>query len=258
MCISVLLVTLVVIVYEAYLAVTLVSFEPLIFFSGLISYWGLLYHSLPDSTSTDKKEQEDIVPEMKAINDEPVENDDTAETSYPMMDSATEKEMMQDETIMSEWRDLLTRSWKLNEVGEKVEPSSASIFAADDNASMISKSSRFDEEEDALQPTGSISSSDDDEDEELGFDPDTLEMYLSQYDQIKKDAQLAKQLQYEEQRARDENNPFLAENITVSKKTPAINTTPIDRSLEKKRIVTPTSPNSAEREEWKIRVFPRQ
>jgi hypothetical protein len=79
-----------------------------------------------------------------------------------------------------------------------------------------------------------------------------------QYDQIKKDAQLAKQLQIEEQKARDENNPFVVENMAVGKKPPVIDTTAKQvHNMEKERdkIITPTS---ADKEEWKIRVFPRQ
>ncbi|KAI9265808.1 Rho GTPase activation protein [Helicostylum pulchrum] len=174
-CVSVLIVTLVVIVYEAYLAVTFVSFEPLLFFAGLVSYWGLLYHR-PTS-------------------------------------------------------------------------SAASIFAADnDISSIMSRSSRFDEEENFIPTADSISSSDEDEDEDLGFDPDTLEAFLSQYDQIKKDAQLAKKLQIEEQKARDENNPFVVEDMAVGTKPLKIDSDVAD--YDEDQVTTPT-----DKEAWKIRVF---
>lgn len=255
-CFSILLVTLIVIVYEAYLAVTLVSFEPLIFFSGLASYWGLLYGNLSANGNEEAIAKEKEEKEREAIEED---DDEDVEAMYPVMDAATEKEMMQDESIMSEWRDLLTRAWKVTEAGDKSSSSAASIIAGDgDMSSILSRSSRFNEEEDfAPPPTGSISSTDeDDDDEELGFDPDTLEMYLSQYDQIKKDAQLAKQLQEEEHKARDENNPFVVDSMAVGKKPPAINTTKqIDMKNDRDRIITPTS---ADKEEWKIRVFPRQ
>lgn len=257
-CFSILLVTLIVIVYEAYLAVTLVSFEPLIFFSGLASYWGLLYGNLSANGGEEAiaKEKEEEEKEREAIEED---DDEDVEVMYPVMDAATEKEMMQDESIMSEWRDLLTRAWKVSEGKEKPSSSSASIIAGDgDMSSILSRSSRFNEEEDfAPPPNGSTSSTDeDDDDEELGFDPDTLEMYLSQYDQIKKDAQLAKQLQEEEQKARDENNPFVVDSMAVGKKPPAINTTKqIGMKNGRDNIITPTS---ADKEEWKIRVFPRQ
>lgn len=233
-CFSVLIVTIAVIIYELYLAVTLVSFEPLLFFIGLASYWGLLYHSLTANQTISEKSFEPIEQLL------PIEQDDGHEDScavFPDMDDATEEAMMKDETIMSEWRDLLTRAWKDDEPSS----SSASIFAAD-NDSVMSRSSRFNEEEDFAPPTGSISSSDEDEDEDLGFDPDTLEIFLSQYDQIKKDAQLAKQLQIEEQKARDENNPFVVENMAVGK--------PSNDDFDDDKVTTPT-----DKEAWKIRVF---
>jgi hypothetical protein len=233
----------------------------LLFFSGLVSYWGLLFHSLSIKSDPTKENATDVNQEMLPETIEQQEdNDEDIETMYPVMDAATEKEMMQDESIMSEWRDLLTRAWRVTENGETPTSSAASIFAADnDMSSVMSRSSRFNEEEDfAPPPTGSISSSDEEDDDELGFDPDALEMYLSQYDQIKKDAQLAKQLQIEEQKARDENNPFVVENMAVGKKPPVIDTTAKQvHNMEKERdkIITPTS---ADKEEWKIRVFPRQ
>jgi hypothetical protein len=170
-------VTLIVIVYEAYLAVTLVSFEPLLFFSGLVSYWGLLFHSLSIKSDPTKENATDVNQEMLPETIEQQEdNDEDIETMYPVMDDATEKEMMQDESIMSEWRDLLTRAWRVTENGETPTSSAASIFAADnDMSSVMSRSSRFNEEEDfAPPPTGSISSSDEEDDDELGFDPDAL------------------------------------------------------------------------------------
>lgn len=149
--------------YEAYLALTLHKLtEPLIFFAGLASYCTLLIIGLFGSISLD--------------------------------DPASEEAMRQDQALMSEWRDLLTRSWKTEK--------------EDECCSIMSQSSRFNEEEEQ--------SSEEEEEEEmeesdLGFDPATLEMYLSQYDQIKKDAELAKKLQSEEQKARDVHNPFVNE-----------------------------------------------
>ncbi|KAI7882797.1 Rho GTPase activation protein [Mucor mucedo] len=172
-CFSILFVTVAVVIYELYLAATLVSFEPLMFFTGLASYWGLLYHNEEPSSS-----------------------------------------------------------------------SSASIFAAD-NDSVMSRSSRFNEEEDFAPPSDGSSSSD--EDEDLGFDPATLEAYFTQYDkektdQIKRDAELAQKLQIEEQKARDENNPFVVETMAVGK-------APID-AFDDDKVTTPT-----DKEAWKIRVF---
>ncbi|KAG1050283.1 hypothetical protein G6F43_007430 [Rhizopus delemar] len=69
------------------------------------------------------------------------------------------------------------------------------------SVSIASQSSRFSEE----------SGTEDEEEDNFGFDPATLEMYLAQYNQIKKDAELAKQLQQEEQKAVDVNNPFVNE-----------------------------------------------
>ncbi|KAF1799367.1 hypothetical protein FB192DRAFT_1285366, partial [Mucor lusitanicus] len=184
-CISVLLVTLIIIAYEAYLAFTFCSFEPYLFFAGLVSYWGLLYKGLPPSPP-----------------------------STPTISTAT---------------------------------------AADDMVSVMSRSSRFNEEED-FAPAASVSSSEEEDDEELGFDPDTLEMYLSQYDQIKRDAELAKKLQIEEQKARDENNPFVVDDLAISKPR-NISTAGTSKEADGNHdnVTTPTD----DKEEWKIRIFPR-
>ncbi|CEG66752.1 hypothetical protein RMATCC62417_03276 [Rhizopus microsporus] len=149
--------------YEAYLALTLHKLtEPLIFFAGLASYCTLLIIGLFGSISLD--------------------------------DPASEEAMRQDQALMSEWRDLLTRSWKTEK--------------EDECCSIMSQSSRFNEEE---EQSSEEEEEDEMEESDLGFDPATLEMYLSQYDQIKKDAELAKKLQSEEQKARDVHNPFVNE-----------------------------------------------
>lgn len=235
--------TIAVVVYELYLAFTLVSFEPLMFFGGLASYWGLLYHSLTANEPISEKTLMSIDPIANTIEQpkEPYNQDVDHEdcTVYPPMDDATEEAIMKDED-MSEWRDLLARSWK----DEEPSSSSASIFAAD-NDSVMSRSSRFNEEEDFAPPSENSSSSD--EDEDLGFDPATLEAYFTQYDkektdQIKRDAELAQKLQIEEQKARDENNPFVVETMAVGK-------VPID-AFDDDKVTTPT-----DKEAWKIRVF---
>lgn len=283
------------IVYEAYLVVALVSFEPLLFFSGLVSYWGLLYQGIPagnnksstptttaaitpaptDTVGQNDKEESEKTPISTTTpreEQQQEEDDQDEEALFPAMDPAEEKAMMQDETIMSEWRDLLTRAWKVTGEDGVTTPtattsSAASIFAADnDMLSIMSRSSRFNEEENFAPPpaTGSISSSSDEDNEDLGFDADTLEMYLSQYDQIKKDAELAKQLQIEEQKACDSNNPFVVEDLAIGKrgeKPNAIDTSDVKRKVDQDqeedddKITTPTT---ADKEEWKIRVFPRQ
>ncbi|CAO3689405.1 unnamed protein product [Rhizopus stolonifer] len=143
--------------YEAYLIFALHCIvEPLIVFSGLFSYYTLFSIEQPT-----KKEE------------------------------GPGEAMRQDELFMSEWRDLMTRSWK----------------RTNEEDSIASKASRYDEEEEEQ----------DDSEEEDGFDPATLEMYLLQYDQIKKDADLAKKLQHEEQKARDVNNPFINEKAADNK-----------------------------------------
>ncbi|KAG2199657.1 hypothetical protein INT47_005182 [Mucor saturninus] len=243
-CFSILFVTAAVVVYELYLAATLVSFEPLMFFTGLASYWGLLYHSLTANEPISEKTLTSIDPLENTVEQptEYVAQEDEREVCdiYPVMDDVTEEAMMKDES-MSEWRDLLARSWKDEEPSSS---SSASIFAAD-NDSVMSRSSRFNEEEDFAPPSDGSSSSD--EDEDLGFDPATLEAYFTQYDkektdQIKRDAELAQKLQIEEQKARDENNPFVVETMAVGK-------APID-AFDDDKVTTPT-----DKEAWKIRVF---
>ncbi|KAI9359039.1 hypothetical protein BD770DRAFT_64155 [Pilaira anomala] len=258
-CISVLLVTLCVIVYEVYLAVALVSFEPLVFFTGFASYWGILGHtilSMPIKEDTLAVREIHAAEETAVVEEEEDEEEveeEEEEELYTGIDEETEKAMLKDETIMSEWRDLLTRAWKTNEEGPT--SSAASIFAAADTdiSSVMSRSSRFDEEENFAVPLEEENSSSDDDEADLGFDPETLEAFLSQYDQIKKDAQLAKQLQIEEQKARDENNPFLADVLVNQQKT----TTPLKidsaaeiASFDDDQVVTPT-----EKEAWKIRIF---
>lgn len=235
------------IVYEVYLAVALVSFEPLVFFTGFVSYWGILGHTI---LSMPIKQDTMAVSDIQALEEE--EDEEEEDELYTGIDEETEKAMLKDETIMSEWRDLLTRAWKTNEEGPT--SSAASIFAADnDISSVMSRSSRFDEEENFAAPVEENSSSDDDDEEEdLGFDPETLEAFLSQYDQIKKDAQLAKQLQIEEQKARDENNPFLADEVLLTEKQQK---TPLKidsdlASFDDDQVTTPT-----EKEAWKIRIF---
>lgn len=238
-----LIVTIVVAIYELYLAVTLASFEPLLFFTGLTSYWGLFYHSLTSNELISEKPLTSIEP-LEHAAEQPVKQEEKREDGaiYPVMDDVSEEAMMKDESIMSEWRDLLTRAWK----DDEPTSSSASIFAAD-NDSVMSRSSRFNEEEDFVPPTDSVSSSSSDEDEDLGFDPDMLEAYLSEYDQMKKDqiqkdAQLAQKLQIEEQKARDENNPFVVEKMAVGK-------APVE-DFDDDKVSTPT-----DKEAWKIRVF---
>lgn len=253
------MVTLIIIAYEAYLAVTLCSFEPYLFFAGLISYWGLLYKGLPPSPPSSPvaiiSDSRDVPqqPAAEALPETTTEDEKVNEDMFPeaVMDSNVEKAMMQDESIMSEWRDLLTRAWKVNDSSDDSDTKTISTAPADDRASVMSRSSRFNEEDEDFAPDTSVSSSEEDDDEELGFDPDTLEMYLSQYDQIKRDAELAKRLQIEEQKARDENNPFVVEDLAVGKSR-SIN----GKGVSEEKIENVTTPTD-EKEEWKIRVFPR-
>lgn len=252
------MVTLIIIAYEAYLAATLCSFEPYLFFTGLISYWGLLYKGLPPSPpsspvavitgSRDVSQQ----PVVKTLPETTTEDEKMNEDMFPeaVMDADVEKTMMQDESIMSEWRDLLTRAWKVNDSSDDSDTKTISTAPADDMVSVMSRSSRFNEEED-FAPATTMSSSEEEDDEELGFDPDTLEMYLSQYDQIKRDAELAKKLQIEEQKARDENNPFVVEDMAVGKSR-SIN----DKGAFEEKIENVTTPTD-DKEEWKIKIFPR-
>ncbi|OBZ90374.1 Rho-GTPase-activating protein 5 [Choanephora cucurbitarum] len=242
-CLSILATILCAVCYEIYLALNLYSFEPIFFFVGMASYWNILYKCIPEHHPMASPDLEKMVMIPMQASDEPIEDD-----IFPnaMMNAADEEEMMKDESIMSEWRDLLTRSWKTSE-SDTSSGSKASASKADDEASIMSKASRFNEEEDLSPSSASSSSSSDDED--LGFDPETLEMYLSQYDQIKKDAELAKKLQSEEQKARDENNPFVVNSLNISK---ARNQS--KSSLEDDNATTPTD---SRKEEWKIRVFNR-
>ncbi|KAL7334830.1 GTPase activating protein (GAP) for Rho1p, variant 2 [Mucor circinelloides] len=261
-CISVLLVTLMIIVYEAYLAFTFCSFEPYLFFAGLVSYWGLLYKGLPPSPPSTPVVVADAqapnvphqaVTDKLPLTDAAVPDNAEDEDMFPeaVMDADAEMAMMQDESIMSEWRDLLTRAWKVNESDDSDAKTISTATGADDMVSVMSRSSRFNEEED-FAPAASISSSEE-EDEELGFDPDTLEMYLSQYDQIKRDAELAKKLQIEEQKARDENNPFVVEDIAIGKSRGMNNASTSKEVDNNDNVTTPTD----DKEEWKIRIFPR-
>lgn len=253
------MVTLIIIAYEAYLAVTLCSFEPYLFFTGLVSYWSLLYKGLPPSPPsspvaiTSESRDASQQPIAEPLLETTIEDEKINEDMFPeaVMDADVEKAMMQDESIMSEWRDLLTRAWKMNDSSDDSDTKTISTAHADDISSVMSRSSRFNEEEDFAPATSMSSSEEDDDDEELGFDPDTLEMYLSQYDQIKRDAELAKKLQIEEQKARDENNPFVVEDMAVGKSR-SIN----DKGASEEKIENITTPTD-DKEEWKIKIFPR-
>lgn len=243
-CFSILVITLIVITYEAYLALALSSFEPLLFFIGLFSYWTLLYKSLPAASSS-HIQYTAMIPTTLLSTSENVAVTEKEEAFDEFgyldtnMDADAEEAMMKDEDIMSVWRDLLTRAWKVSSEESDISNND------DDLSSVMSRSSRFNEEENFALSTG-FSSSDDDEDDELGFDLNTLEMYLSQYDQIKKDAQLAKKLQIEEQMARDENNPFLIEDMAIGKSC-----------SEDHKVDRSKTPTDTDKEEWKISVFPR-
>lgn len=223
--------TFFVIVYEAYLVFTLSSFEPLVFFIGLASYWGLLYNGL----STEEEISTPTTPTQQPIAlDQQVSEDEDIEFPNTTMDPDAERAMMEDESIMSEWSDLLTRRWKTSSEESDIKTDSDIT----DTASTMSRSSRYNEEEE-IQHT---SSEEEDEDEDLGFDPGALEAYLAQYDQIKKDAQLAKELQIAEQKARDVNNPFMANKQEDPR-----------QSSDSDQLASP----SDSKEEWKVRIFPR-
>jgi hypothetical protein len=232
------MITLIVIPYEAYLALTLYSFEPFLFFIGLLSYWALLYKSLSPTSPSSSPIQDTINIPLLTTEDAAAvskEGEVLDEFNYleTNMDTDIEEAMMKDEHIMSEWRDLLTRAWKVSD--------EESIVDNNDMSSVLSRTSRFNEE-DCARPS-SVGSSDDGEDDVLGFDSNTLEMYLSQYDQIKKDAPLAKKMQIEEQKARDEDNTFVVEDMAVGRSLPEDDN-------------NPKTPTDADKEEWKINIFP--
>ncbi|KAI9016459.1 Rho GTPase activation protein [Phycomyces nitens] len=169
-------------------------------------------------------------------------------------DRATEEAMMKDESIMSEWKDLLTRAWRADISMPKVFPfySLGNPHAVDgsnklnnlsgdenkefecsddafDTASLCSVSSvtsRFDEE--------SNPSEDEDFDKDClpELSMDEMESYWEKFQQIEKDTELAKVLQKEQDeeanRVRLQNNPF---------------------------ITSATSPTFKEKEEWKLHKY---
>lgn len=141
-------------------------------------------------------------------------------------DQAAEQAMLQDQEIMAEWRDLLTRSWK-TDIGhgspsqKKVAfvPSSENSLIEDAEASSIATiSSRFNEEiqDDPVSQT----TQDDANSIADDIDPDQLyRMWDRIQQQITEDERLALKLQKEEEEAEarrklrnDTLNPFLADN----------------------------------------------
>jgi hypothetical protein len=229
------------VVYEFYLAYRLDNLEPVVFFVSFLSYWFMLFYgsgALSGSASQPPSE-----PNTLAISDdEDYENISQPEEievftqATAEEDKEMEEAMLQDETIMSEWRDLLTRAWKVT--GERdddattITSHSGIIAHSDDACSTMSKASRFNEEDDIF----SSSSSSDDEDE-FGFDPESIDHYLKE-DQIKTDAMLAQKIQSDEQKEIDRNNPFLNE-----------------KKGQPSQTSSPTS--DQEKEVWKLRVYSR-
>ncbi|KAI8876992.1 Rho GTPase activation protein [Backusella circina FSU 941] len=243
LCFSVVIATILTIVYEFYLAYRLDNLEPVIFFLGFVSYWFMLFYGSGSLSSN--ASQSSITSEQNALalsDDEEYENISQPEEIEAFTQATAEEDkemeeaMLQDETIMSEWRDLLTRAWKVtgehDDDATTITSHSGIISHSDDACSTMSKASRFNEEDDIFSSSGSS-----DDEEEFGFDPESIDHYLKE-DQIKTDAMLAQKIQSDERKNIDRNNPFLN-----------------DKQGQPSQPSSPTS--DQEKEVWKLRVYSR-
>jgi hypothetical protein len=156
-------------------------------------------------------------------------------------DQAAEQAMLQNKEIMSEWKDLLTRSWK-TDIGTSqkrvafVPSSENSLIEDTEAASILTVSSRFNEEiqDDIATPN----SDDDDEVIADDIDPDQLyRMWDRIQQQITEDEKLALKLQHEEEAAEAKRqyelntlNPFLNDDKSA---TSSNQTTPRPPPLQK-------------------------
>lgn len=171
--------------------------------------------------------------EEEAASDESDEFEDECESIWLFdnasiaEDQAAEQAMLQDKEIMSEWKDLLTRSWK-TDIGTSqkkvafVPSSENSLIEDTEAASILTVSSRFNEEiqDDIATPN----SDDDDEVMADDIDPDQLyRMWDRIQQQITEDEKLALKLQQEEEAAEAKRqyelntlNPFLNDDTSAN------------------------------------------
>ncbi|KAL0079283.1 hypothetical protein J3Q64DRAFT_1851643 [Phycomyces blakesleeanus] len=255
--------------YEIYLVISNRQWiEPCAYFGGMMAYFTLLYKGTcednqhlseqttldpPVTSSFDLQKNEDTFGSSVSIPKQIDQDSDDALSLFDDIsianDHAAEEAMMKDESIMSEWKDLLTRAWRADISMPKGFPFSLAnshsmsettetndreyaddAFETASLCSVSSVTSRFDEESDP--------SEDDEldykEDEDCLADLSTEEMesLWERFQQIEKDTELAKVLQKEQDeeanRVRLENNPF---------------------------ITSPTSPSFAEKEKWKLHKY---
>ncbi|KAI8381249.1 uncharacterized protein BYT42DRAFT_298899 [Radiomyces spectabilis] len=259
------------VLYKAY--ALLQSFHlvtPCVFMSGLLGCLILLQQGVgsravppaAEDTNAQHDDDEALIPDNGS--------DDTEE-DHPVEDDA-----IPDEEIPSEWRSLLQRSWRTESISSHAsthDAISSSIWFADrakddgDLTSMLSMSSRF-EEEIRDSRTGRQDNEDEgDEDDQdlLDITESELRELIERYEQIHKDAQLAEKIQKEEEEAnkyRDAYNPFL--NHSINAENDHRNLPQRSRSQQKKKAQpqVPKRPRSyshghEHKEEWKLRFYPR-
>lgn len=203
-----------------------------LFFGSFATIWVMLLQAL--RTSHQEQEEIAIVEEEEMMN------------LLSEEDKETEEAMLQDESIMAEWRDLMTRAWR-NDVStpqSHLLSNTSDYFPADeeaeddvDRASMMTVCSRFNEEEHDLS---SSSADDEQEGDDLPeVSEEELQRLWQQFQQIQQDKDLAERLQIEEQEAeRNRNltaNPFLA-----------------DKKGAEAPMSPPISPKNTDKETWKI------
>ncbi|KAI8343968.1 Rho GTPase activation protein [Chlamydoabsidia padenii] len=210
-------------VYEGYLiCANLAIIEPCIFFSGFSGFWLLLVHGIPpltleqlDTCTDTLLDDNNTGDELSLFNDISLNGDTTDDQA-----------LLTDKEIMANWQQLMTRSWRAPPDDNYDDDDSKTLqqtypalghdsnIATDDEASMISMSSRFMEDDDN---NNSIGYDDDDEEISLGSTTDEdLQHLWARYDQFKQDEALAEKLQQEEQelglqlkKQGDAYNPFL-------------------------------------------------
>ncbi|KAI9252973.1 hypothetical protein BDA99DRAFT_540964 [Phascolomyces articulosus] len=221
--------------YGGYQALTFRNlFNGSIFFGGLGLFWMMIMEGANKVEGQTSKEAE---VETTAMESQEGVKDISTEKMMEQ-DRVTEEAIFKDESLMAEWGDLMNRSWRTDPTTPSImrrNSSSDSYFNRQDmdeidQASMLSLSSRFNEEQ-----HNNSSDEDDYDDDDENWTPDLGEEELQrlwhQFQQVEKDKNLAEKLQREEnaaERKRDEaTNPFL------------VNSPPI-------------SPLNTEQESWKI------
>ncbi|KAG2227214.1 hypothetical protein INT45_008458 [Circinella minor] len=214
--ISVISIVLLVLIYEFYQAIWgMCCFEPYIFFTLFIIYWGLLSHGIQWNGHVEPKyEQYRGGWFLGGDNDDQQEdnysNDD--EDGLSLFDDISivqqdEEEAMLRDT-MCEWHSLLCRSWRTNEENHTNEQQQKDS----DMISIMSSCSRFNEEDYGTSSKNDNNNNDDDDDDDTessSLSDIDFQTLWERHQQILQDEQLATKIQENEKmqyRRRSQNN----------------------------------------------------